>query len=335
MKKIIYFFVSLACISCIVLYFFIFKNNIKNDYTLYIPTNSTYQQVLNLLKKNDVLINLASFEKTAKQLDYPTLVKPGRYVLKKSMSNYDLVKKLRSGNQDALNITINNIKNLKHLCDRLGEKLEPNSSDFYNTFTQKNLLDSLQLNEENILTLFLANTYEFYWNTSTEAFLNKMIKEHQKFWTEKRVGKAEKLGLSTTEVTILASIVQKESTQYDEYSTIAGVYYNRLKKNMKLQADPTVLYAKQSLGLANRVYNRDTRIEHPYNTYYINGLPPGPICLPETKSIDLTLDLEDHNYIYFCAKEDFSGYHSFAEDWATHEANAKKFHQAMNERNIR
>lgn len=320
---------------CIGTYLFIFRNNIKNDTTLYIPTNATYQQVLDSLEKNNVLINKSAFEKIAKQLDYPTLVKAGRYVLEKPMSNFELVKKLRSGNQDALKITINNVKNLTHLAAKLGAKLEPDSASFYQTFIQQNILDSLQLNQDNILTIFLANTYQFYWNTSTDEFLARMLKEYSRFWNDDRKNKAEKLGLSPTEVTILASIVQKESSKYDEYARIAGVYYNRLKKNMKLQADPTVLYAKQKLGLSNRVYNKDTKIEHPYNTYYVLGLPPGPICLPETKSIDLCLDLEHHDYIFFCAKDDFSGYHSFAADWATHEKNAEKFHQALNANNIK
>lgn len=335
MKKTIYSILVVVILSVSISYYIIFKNNIKNNTILYIPTHASYEQVLDSLVKNKTLADIKSFEKIVKQLKYSTNIKSGRYVLEKPMSNIAIVRKLRSGDQDAINITINNIKSIEHLTAKLGEKLEPSSTDFYTKFTDSQLLDSLNLNEDNVLTLFLANTYQFYWNTSAEFFLQKMLKEYQKFWNEKRTAKAKKLGLSITEVIILASIVQKESTKYDEYARIAGVYYNRLKINMKLQADPTVLYAKQSLGLANRVYNKDTKIEHPYNTYFIDGLPPGPICLPETKSIDLTLDLENHNYIYFCAKEDFSGYHNFAADWKTHEANAKKFHQAMNEKNIK
>jgi UPF0755 protein len=335
MKKYFYSLFIAILVIAFILYFYIFNNNLKEDYTLYIPTNATYEQVLDSLEKNDVLKNITSFKSMSAKLDYPKLIKSGRYILQKPSNNYTLIRKLRSGNQDAVNITINNVKDIEHLAAKLDAKLEVDSMSFIKAFTNPKLLDSLHLNKENVLTIFIANTYQFYWNTDVQHFLYKMMKEYDKFWTSKRLNKAEKLNLSPTEVIILASIVQKESTKYDEYQRIAGVYYNRLQKNMKLQADPTVLYAKRSLGLANRVYNKDTRIEHPYNTYYILGLPPGPICLPETKSIDLCLDLELHNFIYFCAKEDFSGYHNFATDWATHEKNAQKFYKAMNEKNIR
>ncbi|MCB0513558.1 MAG: endolytic transglycosylase MltG, partial [Bacteroidetes bacterium] len=318
-----------------IVYFFVFKSNIKNEYTLYISTGSTFNDVLNKLERNKVLKNPKTFIELAKKVGYAEKVKPGRYIIHKRYSNLELLRKLRNGNQDAVKIVLNNIATLDQLIDLLSNKLEPNKKLFYQAFTDKHLLDSLGLNEENVLTLFIANTYEFYWNISAEAFTYKMLKEYNKFWNDNRLGSAENLGLSPTEITILASIIQKESTKYDEYGRIAGVYYNRLQKKMKLQADPTVLYAKQRLGKANRVYNKDTKIAHPYNTYFIEGLPPGPICMPEMKSIDLCLDLERHDYIYFCAKEDFSGYHSFAKDWETHKINAKKFHDAMNVKNIR
>lgn len=335
LKKILSSFVIIGVIALLLVYLLFFKSNIKNEYTLYIPTGSTFNDVLKQLDRNKVLKNKATFVELAKKIGYAEKVKPGRYIIHKRYSNIELLRKLRNGNQDAVKIVLNNIATLEQLVDLLSDKLEPNKKLFHQAFTDKHLLDSLGLNEENVLTLFIANTYEFYWNISAEAFTYKMLKEYNKFWNDNRLRSAENLGLSPTEVTILASIVQKESTKYDEYDRIAGVYYNRLLKKMKLQADPTVLYAKQRLGKANRVYNKDTKIAHPYNTYYIDGLPPGPICMPEMKSIDLCLDLEHHDYIYFCAKVDFSGYHSFAKDWATHKINAKKFHDAMNAKNIR
>ncbi|MEZ5054908.1 MAG: endolytic transglycosylase MltG [Chitinophagales bacterium] len=201
-------------------------------------------------------------------------------------------------------------------------------------FNNPKLLDSLHLTEENFPTIFLSNTYEFYWNTTAAAFIERMLKEYTKFWNEDRREKANEIGLSPTNVTILASIIQKESSKYDEYPTIAGVYLNRLKIDMPLQADPTVLFALKKLGVSRRVLHGDLKIKSPYNTYINKGLPPGPICLPELKSIDETLNAEKHNYIYFCAKEDFSGYHNFAATWAEHQVNARKYQQALNESNI-
>lgn len=334
-KNAIYFIFSIGFVLLLILYVFILNNNIKNEGVLLIPTDATFNTVMDSLKKHDVLKNNKTFIEVAKKLDYPNSIKPGRYIIKSNTSNLSLLRKLKSGRQDAVKVVITNIATLDQLASKMAAYLEPNKKQFYKAFTNKHLLDSLQLNEDNVLTIFLANTYEMYWNTSADNFVQKMLKEYSKFWNNKRTNKAEDLGLSPTQITILASIVQKESNQYDEYSTIAGVYYNRLKSGMKLQADPTVLYAKQQLGSAQRVYNSDTKLKHPYNTYVVLGLPPGPICLPELKSIELCLDLEKHDYMFFCAKDDFSGYHSFAKDWATHQANAKKFHDALNQKNIK
>ncbi|HNM32368.1 MAG TPA: endolytic transglycosylase MltG, partial [Chitinophagales bacterium] len=183
-------------------------------------------------------------------------------------------------------------------------------------------------------TIFLANTYEFYWNTSARQFIERMLKEYNKFWNSKRLTKAQAIGLTPTEVTILASIVQKESNQFEDYPIIAGVYLNRMKIGMPLQADPTVLFALNKLGISRRVTSGDLRINSPYNTYLNKGLPPGPICLPELKSIDKTLDADEHNYLYFCAREDFSGYSNFAATWEQHIINARRYQKALNDRNI-
>lgn len=318
----------------------LFQDNISDNkdgknHILYIKTGSTFDDVIDELKREHILKNPETFKIVAKQLNYSTSVKPGRYIIPKNSGNLLLVRKLRNGLQDPVRITFNNIQNKEQLAEKIADKLETTKEELLSEFNNEQFLDSLQLTEDNFPTIFLANTYEFYWNTSARQFIERMLKEYNKFWTPNRLSKAESLSLTPTEVIILASIVQKESNHYDEYSRIAGVYINRLQRGMPLQADPTVMYALKKLGIVRRVYLADLKVNSPYNTYLHTGLPPGPICLPELKSIDQTLDAEEHNYMYFCAKEDFSGYHAFAETWEQHKANAANYQKALNKRNIR
>ena len=275
-----------------------------------------------------------SFKLVSSKLKYEESIKPGRYLIDNNSGNLQLVRKLRAGAQDPVKITFNNIQNKEQLAKRIAAQIEATETELLTEFNNQQFLDSLQLTEDNFPTIFLANTYEFYWNTSSKQFISRMLKEYNKFWTEKRKAKAQAIGLTPTEVIILASIVQKESTKYDEYPIISGVYLNRLKIGMPLQADPTVLHALKKLGISRRVLHADLKIQSPYNTYINKGLPPGPICLPELKSIDETLNAEEHNYLYFCAREDFSGYSNFAESWEQHLENARKYQKALNERNI-
>ncbi|MFM2282797.1 MAG: endolytic transglycosylase MltG [Bacteroidota bacterium] len=324
----------------------LFKDNINEQGTsarlnkeraviFYIKTGSTYDDVIKSLKRQQILHNIQTFKLVANRVNYAENVRPGRYLLSAGMSNLNIVRKLRSGSQDPVKITFNNIQNKEQLAEKIAEQLEPTKSEILQVLRDKRFLDSLQLTEESFPTIFLANTYEFYWNTSASGFVQRMLEEYHKFWNSSRLKKAEKLGLTPTEVIILASIIQKESNHYDEYPTIAGVYLNRLRIGMPLQADPTVMYALKKLGQSQRVYHKYLKIDSPYNTYINKGLPPGPICLPELKSIEQTLDAEEHKYVYFCAKEDFSGYHAFAETWQQHTENARKYQQALNQRNIR
>ncbi len=277
---------------------------------------------------------MESFKLVSSKLKYEESIKPGRYLIDNNTGNLQLVRKLRAGAQDPVKITFNNIQNKEQLAKRIAAQIEATETELLTEFNNQQFLDSLQLTEDNFPTIFLANTYEFYWNTSSREFISRMLKEYNKFWTEKRKAKAQAIGLTPTEVIILASIVQKESTKYDEYPIISGVYLNRLKIGMPLQADPTVLHALKKLGISRRVLHADLKIQSPYNTYINKGLPPGPICLPELKSIDETLNAEEHNYLYFCAREDFSGYSNFAESWEQHLENARKYQKALNERNI-
>ena len=342
-KKLLW--IALFCIITglfIFLYFYkvAFADNVNNSskqkyQTLLIPTGANFDDVLYILKSNKVLKNSNTFIRVAKALKYDTHVKPGRYLLSNNAGNFTIVRKLRAGAQDPVKIVFNNIQNKEQLAENIAKQIEASKSDLLKEFNNPVLLDSMNLTEDNFPTIFLANTYEFYWNTSAKKFVERMLKEYNKFWTDRRKDKAQELGLSPTEATILASIVQKESNHYDEYPEIAGVYINRLHQNWPLQADPTVMYALNKLGIRRRVYYADLKIQSPYNTYINKGLPPGPICLPERKSIEETLDANDSKYMYFCAKEDFSGYHVFAETLEQHEENAKRYQQALNEKKVK
>lgn len=342
-KKLSYSFLFLFICGFIFFIFFfklLFADNIKNNpkrkyHVLLVYTGSTYNDVLKSLEKQHIIKNMQTFKLVCKKLDYEQRVKPGRYIIQNNMSNLFLVRKLRSGNQDPVSITFNNVQNKEQLAEKIAVWIEASKEDLLKEFNNKAFLDSLNLTEDNFPTIFLGNTYEFYWNTSAKQFIERMLKEYHKFWSESRVQKAQSIGLTPTEVIILASIIQKETTKYDEFPIIAGVYLNRMRIGMPLQADPTVLFAKKKLGISQRVTNADLKIDSPYNTYRNKGLPPGPICLPEIKSIEETLNAEEHKYLYFCAKEDFSGYSNFAETWEQHLENARRYQKALNDRNIK
>lgn len=318
----------------------IFKDNVNNNrvlkyHELYIPNNASFNMVLDTLNKYNILKNEKSFIFLAKKMNYDKLVKAGRYIVDNDASNISLLRKLRGGLQTPVKITFNNIKDKNDFITKMSNKLEFSYDDLADVIDDTAFQNSLGLNAENITTIFIANTYEFYWTVTAKKFVEKLYKEYENFWTDTRKKQAISLGLNPTSVTILASIVQKESVKSDEQSRIAGVYINRLNKNMKLQADPTVLFALQKLGISNRVRYKDLLINHPYNTYIIYGLPPGPICFPEANTIKKVLNTEKHNYIFFCAKEDFSGYHNFAVTWSEHQINAQKYQKALNDRGIK
>lgn len=324
----------------ILFYKLLFADNVEDNanrkyHVLLVYTGFTYDDVLKSLKNQHIIKNMQTFKLVCSKLKYNEHIKPGRYLIKNDMSNFFLVKKLRGGSQDPVSITFNNVQNKEQLAEKIALQIEASKADLLDEFNNQKFLDSLHLTEANFPTIFLGNTYEFYWNTSAKQFINRMLKEYNKFWTDNRIEKAKAIGLSPTETIILASIIQKETTKNDEMPIIAGVYLNRLKIGMPLQADPTVLFGLKKLGISKRVTNADLRINTPYNTYKNKGLPPGPICLPEIKSIEGTLDAEEHKYLYFCAKEDFSGYSNFAETWAEHLENARRYQKALNDRNIK
>lgn len=332
----------LAIIGCIgmvyELYSIVYHPNIVlNDNTekyIYIPSNSEFPDVVKLLLENGLLINSNSFEWLAKQKKYNTNIKSGRYKINRALNNNDLINLLRSGNQTPIKVTFNNLRNKEQLAGRIASQIEADSLSIINYITDSLFLNKLKLNTENVVCLFIPNTYEFYWNTSVESFVNRMIKEYSNFWTSSRSKKAAEIKLNYYQVAILASIVEKEqSIKRDERPEIAGLYLNRLKKGMKLESDPTLIFALDDFTI-KRVLNKDKKVKSPYNTYKNKGLPPGPICIPSINAIDAVLNASEHKYIFMCAKEDFTGYHNFAKTYAKHLTNARKYQKALNKRKI-
>jgi UPF0755 protein len=305
----------------------------QESYFLKIPSGSVYSQVADQLYDEKIINDALSFSFVAKLLGYQELVKPGLYQVKPNMSNLDLVRMLRAGIQVPVKVTFNTIRTKEELAEKITANLEVSEEKLLELLQDSVYIRSLDFNEETILSLFIPNTYEFWWNTSAEGVFERMNQEYQKFWTEERKAKAAALGLSQKEVSTLASIVQAESQKSDERARIAGVYLNRLRAQMPLQADPTLVFALGDFTL-KRVLNVHKEINSPYNTYLNQGLPPGPINLPDINSLDAVLNAESHEYLYFCAKEDFSGYHSFAVNYNEHLSNARRYQRALNAANI-
>lgn len=319
----------------------IYKPNIKldsgQDHTfIYIPTGADFATVVKILSEEKLLSNRSSFEWLAQIKGYVNNVKPGRYRIKKNMNNNQLINHLKAGLQEPVKLILNNIRTKKQLIDRVSLTLEANADELSRLMNDNEyLMANFGLNSTTIITMFIPNTYEFYWNTSAEDFLKRMAKEYKKFWTEERKLKAKALNLTQSEVSILASIVQAEQQlRKDERPIIAGLYLNRLRKGMRLESDPTLVFAHGDFTI-KRVYNVHKEISSPYNTYKNTGLPPGPILIPEINSIDAVLNASKHDYIYMCAKEDFSGYHNFARTLDEHNINAARYRKELNRRDIK
>jgi UPF0755 protein len=306
----------------------------KKPFALLIPKGSTYESVLDTLEKHKLIRDELSFRFLAKVFNYPARVKPGRYLIYETTGNWELIRKLRNGSQDALKITISNIRLKEDLAGKLGRQLAYDSATIYHLLDSSIIVEPLGFTKETIPCLFIPDTYEVYWTTTFDDFLVKMKKSYDRFWTEKRIQEAKALGLTPTEVGILASIVYGESKESSEQARIAGVYWNRLQVNMPLQADPTIVFAWKDFTI-KRVTGRYTAINSPFNTYRLSGLPPGPISIPNPKVMDKVLQLEKHDYLYFCAKEDFSGFHNFAVSYPEHLQNAAKYQKALDEYQIK
>lgn len=298
-----------------------------------IPTGSTFDDVKSLLYTNGFIIHRKNFELIARLKKFDQNVKPGHYYITNGMNNLELVNKLRAGNQDPVKVIFNNIRFTEDLAGRIAHQIEADSTSLVKLMKDRAFLDSLGITPESLFTMMIPNTYEFYWNTSPVTFMKRMKVEANAFWGNGRDEKAKKMQLNRHQVITLASIVEKETNMNDERARVAGVYLNRLNQGWLLEADPTLVFAHNNFEI-KRVLNYHKLIDSPYNTYMYQGLPPGPICLPSVYSIDAVLNAENHNYMFFCAREDFSGYHNFATNLEQHLVNARKYQAELTRRNI-
>lgn len=298
---------------------------------VHIPTkNNGRVTVQEELKKANALAFPAAFNWMATRLDYWSNIKPGQYKIKKGMSNLDIVRMLRNGSQEPVNLIINKFRTREELAGFMGRKLECDSTDILKFFNSPDSTQKFGLDTNNILTAVIPNTYTMYWNTSAPKLMRRLYSERETFWNKERETKLSQINLTREQVYILASIVEEETNKQDEKPIIASVYLNRLKKNMRLSADPTIKFALRNFALKRITLKQiDACEDSPYNTYRKYGLPPGPISTPSEKSIDAVLNVANTDYLFFCAKADFSGYHSFASNEKDHFRNAREYQHAL------
>jgi len=334
LRKII---VALALIGIVIGAFFVYNiynaiftpnTAFNNDKAIvYISSTDTYQDVKEQLEP--LLKSSTSFDLVADRKGYTKNIKAGKYAIKAGMSNNDIINSLRSNNIP-VKLTFNNQNTIEELASRVSNQIEADSSSIVKEFKSSDFLTKNNLNEDTSLTICIPNSYEFFWNTTAEQFRDRMLNEYDRFWKAKdRQRKADDIGLSKTEVISLASIVHEESKKADERPRVAGLYLNRLKKGMRLQADPTVIYAiKRHTNrdtVIKRVLYKDLEIDSPYNTYKNAGIPPGPIAMPDISAIDAVLNAENHNFLFFVADVSNFGYHKFAKTLAQHNANKRQY----------
>ena len=335
-KYIIYFLVGAICGAAAIFvprYLNESRKSVQQKNVVYIPLDATYEQMCDSVAT--AVQHMESFCKVAHRAGLEQNFKPGRYLFTPDKSNKDLVRMLQKGWETPMMLTLSgNIRNLEKLSGILGRKLACDSASFSQYFAKEEVWKENGFGKETFMAMFLPNTYEVYWTISPEKFVERMKKEYDKFWNGERKAKAKEIGLSELEVSILASIVCEETNYTPEMPRVAGVYMNRLKKGIKLDADPTVKFA---LGdpTVKRILFRHLKVDSPYNTYLYAGLPPGPITIPGIKGIDAVLNYENHNYLYFCANSNMDGTHKFAGTLSEHNRNARAYQAALNRMKIR
>lgn len=294
---------------------------------LEIDKNETFKSLQNKLYNDHYVNDLVSFSFLARLMDYDKAIKSGKYLIKADMNNLEVIRMLRAGIQTPVKVTFNNVRLKEQLAERLTANLAMSEAEF-DSAMYAFIAESEEFNQYNIIAMFVPNTYEVYYNISGEDLMDRMHAEFERFWNEERKLKAADIGMSPVEIVTLASIVNAESVKKEESNIIAGLYLNRIKNGIPLQADPTLVFASGDFGL-KRVLNVHKEIESPYNTYKYAGLPPGPINMPPIGVVDAVLDYKHHNYLYMCAREDFSGYHNFAETLREHINNANKYQRQL------
>ena len=304
----------------------------SEDKFIIIDDNTDFNELIKKLEDDTLINDILSFSFLSKIMEYQENIKIGAYKVKMNMTNYDMITMLRSGNQTPIKLTFSYARKMDDLAEKITSKLKMSKDDLLN-YLNDNIDEYNGFEKSDIISVFLPDTYEVYWNVSPKNLTNKMYSEYKKFWNSERIAKLENINLNEKEAIVLASIVASETRMLDEADRVAGLYINRLRKNMRLQADPTLIFAANDFTI-RRVLNKHKKIKSPYNTYIHKGLPPGPIRLVPKQYIDAVLNYEEHNFIYMCAKEDFSGYHAFATNLSDHNRNARKFQIALNMKKI-
>ncbi len=329
-------------IAAFVGYGYVFENNLNleegEEYEVLVYPEDDPRDIYDRLVAENVLNNKQSFILVARQKQWNT-AKTGRYILKKGMGNNAIVNMFRAGLQTPVQVTINQAESLGDVAGNLGKQLMLDSAEIYTLFTEETFLQENEVDLASVRSLILLNTYEMYWNIGADALRKRIVDEYKSYWNEERLALAKGLNLSPLQVSVLASIVEKETAKTDEMATVAGLYVNRLDQGMRLQSDPTVIYAKKLLHgedyEISRVLYADLQIESPYNTYRNTGLPPAPITIPSMQALNGVLHAEKHGYVFMCADPDRPGYHSFAVNLAQHNVNKKKYVKWLNDNNIK
>lgn len=315
------------------LFQYVFEDNVKNPGSITIPMEATFEQVLDSLHAKDILESEKAFKWVSKKKSYKENIKPGKYVFDKGMNTNQIVNMLRSGAQKPVSVIFNNVRFFDELAGEVSKYIEPDSATLLSYLNDSLMINKLGFNKYSFHAMFIPNTYEFYWTTTPEQFVERMSAEYHRFWNKERLEKASEIGLTPVQVSTLASIVQEETVKPDEKPRVAGLYLNRLRKGMLLQADPTIKFAIGDFAI-QRVLNKYLEIDSPFNTYIHAGLPPGPINFPEISSIEAVLNAEKNNFLYMCASDKFNGYHNFARTLRQHNLNARKYQEALNKNHI-
>ncbi len=301
---------------------------------IYIDTDDNIDSVRYKIIQKASPSNLAAFNMITSAYKLNENLKTGRYAITPNASLLDIIRSIRNHHQSPIMLVIPSVRTVEDLAGRISDKLMIDSTVIASALKDENVCKSLGYTTVTVPAMFIPNTYEVWWDMSVDDFLSRMKKENNAFWNTERTKKAEEMGMKKEEISTLASIVDEETANNGEKSRIAGLYLNRLKIDMPLQSDPTVKYALGDFAL-RRILNIHLNVESPYNTYRVKGLPPGPIRIPSIAGIDAVLNYEHHNYLYMCAKEDFSGTHNFAVTYDQHLSNARRYTAALNARGIR
>lgn len=310
-----------------------FKGNaVRKESELYVGSDFDYAQLVDSLMPR--IRHRAAFRRYARRIDLATTFKPGHYTLTRGMDVVRIARMLKLGLQTPVRVTINNVRTPAQLAQKVARQLDADSAALMEVFTSRKVAEELGFDSVTLFSMFVPDSYEFYWTVSPQEFVARMKREYDRFWTPERDSLRKRSGLSRLGVMILASIVYEETRKSDEMPRVAGVYINRLNKGILLQADPTVKYAMQDFAL-KRILYKHLKYESPYNTYIHKGLPPSPICMPGKNAIDAVLHFEKHDYIFFCARPTFDGYHNFARTLDEHMKNARAYSEELNRRNIR